>query len=115
MGLDLCPPILLPLPVTHESDLPFQGNVAKYEGALYKIDEAFGSIASYKQEIDALNPQLRQAQETIRALVLEVEERKKQYIAALERCKEQEDKIIEIQGPLDSLRRSSNTMLDQVR
>ncbi|XP_041366047.1 dynein-1-beta heavy chain, flagellar inner arm I1 complex-like isoform X2 [Gigantopelta aegis] len=89
-------------------------NVAKYEGALCKIDEAFGSIASYRREIDNLNPQLRQAQETIRALIVEVEERKKQYIEALERCKEQEDKIINIQGPLDSLRKSSNTMLDQV-
>lgn len=36
------------------------------------------------------------------------------YLQALEQCKAQEDKIIELQGPLDQLRMSAQSEFDKV-
>ncbi|ESP00380.1 hypothetical protein LOTGIDRAFT_173233 [Lottia gigantea] len=86
----------------------------KYEAALCKIDEAFGSIATYKKEVSCLAPKHKSSMDTIQDLVEKVESQKQQYIQALEKCKTQEDKIAEIQSPLEQLRRTTQLEFDKV-
>ncbi|XP_048242736.1 dynein heavy chain domain-containing protein 1-like [Haliotis rufescens] len=89
-------------------------NIVKYEKALGKIDEAFGSIAEYKREVSDLTPQHKLSMETIRELVEQVEQHKEEYIQSLDKCKEQEEEIMSLQGPLETMRRSAQTEFDKV-
>ncbi|KAK6166840.1 hypothetical protein SNE40_023452 [Patella caerulea] len=86
----------------------------KYEAALCKIDEAFGSIAHYKKEVSCLAPKHKNSIETIHYLVEKVETQKQEYIQALEKCKSQEEKIAEIQSPLEQLKRTTQLEFDKV-
>ncbi|XP_025095393.1 dynein heavy chain domain-containing protein 1-like isoform X2 [Pomacea canaliculata] len=86
----------------------------KYEKALGKINEAFGSIAEYRQEVSDLAPRHKTANDTVRSLVEDVEKQKQVYIQSLERCKAQEEKITEMQGPLEQLRKSAQSEFDKV-
>ncbi|CAL1542045.1 unnamed protein product [Lymnaea stagnalis] len=87
---------------------------SKYEQALDKINEAFGSIAEFKKEVSGLMPQHTSAAGQISDLVSQVETYKQDYIKALEQCKVQEETITQLQGPLESLRQSAQTEFDKV-
>lgn len=52
----------------------------KYEQALSKINEAFGSIAEYKSEVSDLMPRHKSANEKIKELITQVETHKQEYI-----------------------------------
>ena len=86
----------------------------KFEQALSKIDEAFDSIAEFKREVSELEPRQKAANAEIKELVTQVETYKQEYIVALDRCKTQEEKIIELQAPLEQLRKSAQTEFDKV-
>lgn len=57
-----------------------QEKATKYEKALGKINEAFGSIAEYRQEVSDLAPRHKTANDTVRSLVEDVEKQKQVYI-----------------------------------
>ncbi|XP_070211333.1 dynein heavy chain domain-containing protein 1-like isoform X3 [Littorina saxatilis] len=86
----------------------------KYEQALGKIDEAFGSIEEYRREVSHLTPRHKAATDNVRTLVEFVEQQKHDYIQALDKCKVQEENIAELQGPLDRLRKSAQSEFDKV-
>ncbi|XP_035825634.1 dynein heavy chain domain-containing protein 1 [Aplysia californica] len=91
-----------------------KGKGVKFEQALSKIDEAFGSIAEFKKEVSDLMPRQKSANSEIRDLVTQVETHKQEYIVALDKCKTQEEKIIELQVPLERLRKSAQSEFDKV-
>ncbi|GFO14602.1 dynein heavy chain, partial [Plakobranchus ocellatus] len=91
-----------------------QAKGKKFEQALDKIDEAFDSIAEFRREVSDLMPQHRSANGTIRDLVTMVERYKQDYIVALDKCKAQEEVIVQLQGPLESLRKSAQSEFDKV-
>ncbi|KAK7008742.1 dynein heavy chain domain-containing protein 1, partial [Biomphalaria glabrata] len=86
----------------------------KYEQALNKINEAFGSIADYRNEVSDLVPQQVSAARQVTDLVAQVESSKQNYIKALEQCKIQEETIYQLQNPLESLRQTAQTEFDKV-
>ncbi|XP_052095798.1 dynein heavy chain domain-containing protein 1-like isoform X11 [Mytilus californianus] len=88
-------------------------NIGKHEQALGKVNEAFGSINEYKREVSELTPKYKSATDEIKDLVARVEDQKEQYIAALDRCKDQEQKIEALQGPLEQLRKEAQTDFDR--
>ncbi|KAJ8313861.1 hypothetical protein KUTeg_008422 [Tegillarca granosa] len=89
-------------------------NIRKHEQALSKVNEAFGSIAEFRREVSDLTPQHQSAVEEIKDLVAQVEDYKIKYIESLDKCKEQEERIEELQGPLEQLRREAQTEFDKV-
>ncbi|XP_060599368.1 dynein heavy chain domain-containing protein 1-like [Ruditapes philippinarum] len=89
------------------------GNIQKHERALSKVNEAFGSISEFKREVSDLSPQHKQAVDGIKGLVEEVEAHKQDYIVALDKCKEQEQFIEELQGPLERLRKDAQSEFDK--
>ncbi|KAL8594105.1 hypothetical protein ACOMHN_000817 [Nucella lapillus] len=91
-----------------------QVKAVKYEQALGKINEAFGSISDFRREVSDLTPRHKAATETVHSLVECVEQQKQDYIQALDECKVQEDQIADLQGPLDRLRRSAQSEFDKV-
>jgi len=60
--------------------LPLKENIGKHEQALYKVNEAFGSINEFKRQVSDLTPQHKAALDEIRDLVDQVEEHKLDYI-----------------------------------
>ncbi|KAH9487912.1 hypothetical protein Btru_067436 [Bulinus truncatus] len=86
----------------------------KYDQALNKINEAFGSIADYQKEVSGLMPQHLSAARQVTDLVAQVEDFKQNYIKALEQCKVQEETIYQLQSPLESLRQTAQTEFDKV-
>ncbi|KAH3716365.1 hypothetical protein DPMN_059086 [Dreissena polymorpha] len=90
------------------------GNIHKHERALAKVNEAFGSIDDFRREVSNLSPQHKAATEEIKGLVQEVEAQKQEYIAALDKCKEQEVLIEELQGPLERLRKDAQSEFDKL-
>ncbi|XP_076466624.1 dynein heavy chain domain-containing protein 1-like isoform X2 [Babylonia areolata] len=91
-----------------------QAKAVKYEQALGKINEAFGSISDFRREVSDLTPRHKSATDNVHSLVEFVEQQKQDYIQALDKCKVQEEKIAELQGPLDKLRKSAQSEFDKV-
>ncbi|KAL3832089.1 hypothetical protein ACJMK2_023767 [Sinanodonta woodiana] len=89
-------------------------NIGKHERALGKVNEAFGSIDEFKRQVSDLSPQHKSIVEEIKILVEEVEQQKQDYIQALDKCKDQELKIEELQGPLEQLRRDAQSEFDKL-
>ncbi|XP_052798483.1 dynein heavy chain domain-containing protein 1-like isoform X5 [Mya arenaria] len=91
------------------------GNIYKHEQALGKVNEAFGSIDDFRREVSNLSPQHKAATEEIKGLVEQVEAQKQDYIVALDKCKDQEALIEELQGPLERLRKDAQSEFDKFK
>ena len=57
-----------------------QAKAIKYEQALGKINEAFGSIAEFRREVSELTPKHKAATDSVHTLVEFVEQQKQDYI-----------------------------------
>ena len=60
-----------------------QAKAIKYEQALGKINEAFGSIAEFRREVSELTPKHKAATDSVHTLVEFVEQQKQDYIQVM--------------------------------
>ncbi|XP_072179432.1 dynein heavy chain domain-containing protein 1-like [Diadema setosum] len=91
-----------------------KAKVSKYEQALEKVNEAFSSVDSYQAEISALTPEYRLAQQRTQEILQEVEECEQIFADARSNCAEDEKDIVQLQEPLNELKKEAQAELDKV-
>eukprot|EP00058_Branchiostoma_floridae_P015154 XP_002600642.1 hypothetical protein BRAFLDRAFT_102421 [Branchiostoma floridae] len=91
-----------------------KASIAKYEGCLSKVQEAQTTIAGQQAEVEELLPRLDEAREITQEWVYKVEEGRASYSKALQQCKEEEDRIEAMQGPVEKLRQAAQAEFDKV-
>lgn len=81
---------------------------------LAKVDEAFSIIDGLALKAHALEPLQKEAESTVNRLKDEVSTERQAYIQALEECKAAEESLVDLQRPLDLLRKEADAEFDKV-
>ena len=84
------------------------------EKAIKRIDEATNSLKKMQRELDQLAPVFEASQTDVQLRQEAVEACQKEYAAAKETCKKQEQDIEFMQGPIEILKREAQAEFEKV-
>ena len=88
--------------------------MAHLEKAIKRIDEAANSLNKMQRELDQLAPVFEASKTDVQLRQEAVEACQKEYAAAKDRCKKQEQDIELMQGPIEILKREAQAEFEKV-
>ena len=92
----------------------FQEEVVHLDKAIKRIDEATHSLNKMQRDLDQLAPVFEASKTDVQLRHEAVEACQKEYAAAKDRCKKQEQDIEGMQGPIEILKKEAQAEFEKV-
>ena len=92
----------------------FQEEVVHLDKAIKRIDEATHSLNKMQRDLDQLAPVFEASKTDVQLRLEAVEACQKEYAAAKDRCKKQEQDIEGMQGPIEILKKEAQAEFEKV-